>query len=47
MTRIRTLIVDDEPIARARVLSLLREEPDVEVVGECASGSQAVSAIKS
>src|SRR6185295_17211469 len=47
MTRIRTLIVDDEPIARARVLSLLRDEPDVEVVGECASGSQAVSAIKS
>src|SRR5580765_7780024 len=45
MTRIRTLIVDDEPIARARVVSLLREEPDVDVVGECASGSQAVSAI--
>ena len=47
MTRIRTLIVDDEPIARARVLSLLREEPDVDVVGECGSGTQAVSAIKS
>jgi two-component system LytT family response regulator len=46
MTRIRTLIVDDEPIARARVLSLLREEPDVDVVGECGSGTQAVSAIK-
>jgi len=47
MTRIRTLIVDDEPIARARVLSLLLEEPDVDVVGECASGSQAVSFIRS
>jgi two-component system, LytTR family, response regulator len=47
MTRIRTLIVDDEPIARARVLSLLLEEPDVDVVGECAGGSQAVSFIRS
>ena len=45
MTRIRTLIVDDEPIARARVLALLGEEPDIEVVGECWSGAQAVAAI--
>ena len=44
MTTIRTLVVDDEPIARARVLALLQEEPDIEVVGECASGSEAVSA---
>jgi two-component system LytT family response regulator len=45
MTKIRTLVVDDEPVARARVLSLLGEEPDIEVVGECASAPQAVSAI--
>jgi two-component system LytT family response regulator len=45
MSPIRTLVVDDEPIARARVLALLGEEPDIEVVGECASGPQAVSAI--
>jgi len=45
MTRIRALVVDDEPIARARVLSLLKDEPDVDIVGECASGAQAVSAI--
>lgn len=43
--RIRTLVVDDEPIARARVLALLGEEPDIEVVGECATGTQAVSDI--
>ena len=47
MTKIRTIVVDDEPIARARVVSLLGEEPDIEVVGECSSGSQAVSAISS
>jgi len=45
MSRIRTLVVDDEPIARARVLALLGEEPDIEVVGECWSGAQAVAAI--
>ena len=46
MTKIRTLIVDDEPMARERVLSLLHREPDIEVVGECADGAQAVSAIE-
>jgi two-component system, LytTR family, response regulator len=47
MTKIRTLVVDDEPIARARVVSLLEQEEDIEVVGECANGQQAVSAIES
>jgi two-component system LytT family response regulator len=46
MTRIRTLVVDDEPIARERVLSLLQQEDDVEVVGECGDGAQAVTAIQ-
>src|SRR5262245_5006036 len=46
MTKIRTLVVDDEPIARARVVSLLQQEDDIEVVGECANGQQAVSAIE-
>src|SRR3954469_16372381 len=45
-TKIRTLVVDDEPIARARVVSLLREEADIEVVAECSNGTQAVSAIE-
>ena len=46
MSRIRTLVVDDEPIARERVLSLLQQEEDVEVVGECGDGAQAVAAIQ-
>jgi two-component system LytT family response regulator len=45
MSPIRTVVVDDEPIARARVMALLGDEPDIEVVGECSSGSQAVSEI--
>ena len=46
MIRIRTLVADDEPIARARMLALLSDEPDIEVVGECASGPQAIAAIE-
>jgi two-component system, LytTR family, response regulator len=45
-SKIRTLVVDDEPVARARVLSLLRDESDIEVIGECESGPEAISAIE-
>src|SRR3954471_13046371 len=41
----RVLIVDDEPLARERIRSLLAEEGDVEVAGECADGASAVAAI--
>jgi two-component system LytT family response regulator len=46
VTKIRTLIVDDEPMARERVLTLLAQQPDIEVVGQCADGAQALSAIE-
>lgn len=42
---IRTLIVDDEPLGRERIRSLLRRDPDIEVVGECGDGRQAIAAI--
>lgn len=42
----KVLIVDDEPIARRRVRRLLRMEDDVEVVGECSGGQEAVAAIR-
>jgi two-component system LytT family response regulator len=44
---LRTLVVDDEPMARERIVGMLAQEPDVEVVGECADGAQAAAAIKS
>lgn len=44
--KIRTLIVDDERLARGRLAQLLAAELDVEVVGECASGQEAVAAIR-
>lgn len=43
---IRTLIVDDEPLARERIRLLLAAEPDLEVLGECASGPEAIEAIQ-
>src|SRR4029079_9475203 len=46
VTKIRTLVVDDEPMARERILGLLAQETDVEVVGQCADGVQAVNAIQ-
>jgi len=45
-TMIRTLVADDEPIARARMRALLTNEPDIEVIGECATGAEAISAIE-
>ena len=41
MRKIGAIIADDEPLARERVRSLLEDEPDVEVVAECADGAQA------
>ena len=45
MKKIRTLVVDDEPLARERLTSLLSAEPDIEVVGQCRDGEEAVTAI--
>jgi two-component system response regulator AlgR len=41
--RLKVLIVDDEPPARARLRSLLDEIADVEVVGEAVSGAEALA----
>jgi len=43
---IRALIVDDEPLARQRLHRLLQDESDVEIVGECADGGEAVAIIR-
>ena len=40
--KLKTLIVDDEPPARARLASLLAEIDDVQVVGEGATGREAL-----
>ncbi|HXG86771.1 MAG TPA: LytTR family DNA-binding domain-containing protein [Vicinamibacterales bacterium] len=46
MSKIRTMVVDDEPVARERIVGLLSQEKDIEVIGECADGQQAIDAIQ-
>ena len=45
--RIRTLIVDDEPLARALLRSFLAEDSEMEVIGECGDGYTAIETIES
>ena len=42
---IRTLIADDEPLARERLRALLARHTDVEVIGEGSNGAEAIEAI--
>ncbi|MBI5216722.1 MAG: response regulator transcription factor [Ignavibacteriae bacterium] len=44
---VRTLIVDDELIARKGVRRFLNAESDIEIIGECADGVEAVETIQS
>jgi two-component system LytT family response regulator len=46
MKPIKTIIVDDEPIARRNLEALLKEDPAVEIIGLYASGAEAVKAIR-
>jgi two-component system LytT family response regulator len=43
---VRVLIVDDEPLARARLEDLVRAQPSAEVAGMAADGDDAVDAIR-
>jgi two-component system, LytTR family, response regulator len=46
MIEVRTLIVDDEPLARRRLRRLLSQHPGVEIIGECADGAAALQAVQ-
>ena len=43
---VRTLVIDDEPIARHSIVRLLREDTDIVLVGECGDGASALAAIR-
>jgi two-component system LytT family response regulator len=45
VSRIRTLLVDDEPLARRGLELRLASAPDVEIVGECANGREAIEGV--
>ena len=44
--KIRALIIDDEPLARERIRTLLKKDRSVHVAGECGDGKRAVKAIR-
>lgn len=44
--KIRTVLVDDEPLARERLRSFLESSPDLEIVGEAGDGREAVALIE-
>ncbi len=45
--RIRAIVVDDEPMALARLSRLLHDEDGVDVVAECGDGASAIAALSS
>jgi two-component system LytT family response regulator len=45
MKKIRTLVVDDEPLARRRILRLLQDIDDIQVIGEGTNGREALRLI--
>ena len=47
MNRVRILVVDDHPIVRSGITSVLATQPDFEVVGEAGDGREAISAAAS
>ena len=44
--KIRTLIVDDEPLAREKIRMFLQRDPEIEIIGECVDGVHAVASIE-
>ena len=45
-SRIRVLVVDDEPLAREKIREMVKRDAEVEIVGECSSGAEAVEAVR-
>jgi len=45
MKKINTVVADDEPLARARILKLLEQFEEINIVGECKNGSEALRCI--
>ena len=44
--KIRAVVVDDEPLARSNLAVLLRRDAEIEVIGECGSGREALEEIR-
>ena len=47
MSKLRTLLVDDEPLARDLLRSIATEIDDIEIIGECKNGREAIDSAMS
>ncbi|HWF87691.1 MAG TPA: LytTR family DNA-binding domain-containing protein [Pyrinomonadaceae bacterium] len=45
VAKIKTIIVDDEPLARRNLRLLLERDPQIEILDECRNGREAIKAI--
>ena len=46
MQRLRTIIVDDEPLARRLLRSMLGERGEIELIADCKNGREAIAAVR-
>ncbi len=46
MHRLRAMIADDEPLARARLQRLLGQYEDIDIVADCSNGGEAIAAMQ-
>lgn len=46
MTKLKTVIVDDEPLALSLMTTILSEIPEVDVIAQCGGGRAAIKAIQ-
>jgi two-component system, LytTR family, response regulator len=44
--RVRTVIADDEPLARERLKLLLASDPEIEIVADCRNGNEVVTTLR-
>jgi DNA-binding NarL/FixJ family response regulator len=46
VNEIRVLVVDDHPVVRSGILSLLSPVPDIQVIGEASNGKEAIRLVR-
>jgi len=44
--RIRVLVVDDEMLAREKIRTMVAGDPEIEIIGECVNGVEAIKAVQ-
>ncbi|MGD1008243.1 MAG: response regulator, partial [Ignavibacteriaceae bacterium] len=45
MKKIKTVIIDDEKLARSVIRNYLKDNPDIEIIDECSNGFEGIKKI--